>query len=235
MTTTVNSAADIGLPGERPEPKAQSIMDLFAEWQALDGCASTPMTDEENEARAAKARNIVQAMKDARPKTAAEMAAIIYSDTLGFQVYSEEESSKYLLDVIEAAGGSPRPNVIPDIDVASLSIRDMRAIFDALGMIDDVCTAISCQPRCVAETSRGLILGMTPAGDFMEAIEGWACALRARIREEAIRRKPSPDRFNREYQMHMALHGSETPEEAIRIATAFIRSDIPDFTAEAAA
>lgn len=102
MTTTVNSAADTGLPDERPEPKAQSIMDLFAEWQALGQTDRISLSDEENEAVSDRMSGLVQSMKDIGPRTAGEMAAFVYARTLGFEVVCEEEDAKYLLDAIEA-------------------------------------------------------------------------------------------------------------------------------------
>ena len=114
MTTTVNSAADTGLPDERPEPKAQSIMDLFAEWQALGQTDRISLSDEENEAVSDRMSGLVQSMKDIGPRTAGEMAAFVYARTLGFEVVCEEEDAKYLLDAIEAEQQPSVPTKIAD-------------------------------------------------------------------------------------------------------------------------
>jgi hypothetical protein len=71
-------------------------------------------------------------------------------------------------------------------DVATVSLPDLRALFDIADLLHELCHALKCQPRCHDEQR-----GDKPAGAFVERLLVQCQEVMAACEDEAEQRKPA--------------------------------------------
>ncbi|MCC0808711.1 hypothetical protein FPV16_21305 [Methylobacterium sp. W2] len=80
----------------------------------------------------------------------------------------------------------PPVEVLPLPDVAAISLREMRGLYDIADLLHELCHALKCQPRCHDDG-----MGDTPAGIFAGQVLEQCVRLMEACEVEAERRKPA--------------------------------------------
>lgn len=106
-----------------------------------------------------------------------------------------------------------------DFDIQGMNPVTLRTIFDVAGLINDICSAVGCQPRCLI--GNGVFGKYTEAGEAVDEIGQAAGALRTSIRAEVLGQPISDDVVERQAQLDILLWEPNDVDDVLAIAARF--------------
>ncbi|GJE19543.1 hypothetical protein [Methylobacterium marchantiae] len=193
------------MPGSEAEPDAGAvlvgeILDAWGEWAKTcsDGSNSD---DEEAWKRNSDIRDdLIDRAADlpaTRENAAAKAIAQCWLEYVSLWERSRPRDSygidgRLCFDIHDAAqasvaGDTPAAvEAIPLPDVAAISLRELRGLYDIADLLHELCHALKCQPRCHDDR-----MGDTPAGAFAGQVLDQCVRLMGACEAEANRRKPA--------------------------------------------